>query len=95
MKKLPKNIFNFIERLKQNNNEISKKFPNGVVMSVIETNPQEAFNIIIDTFLGENWYVVDPLNTQQTNTLALDEILYKYNKAYKKEVKKYRKMNKK
>jgi hypothetical protein len=39
----------------------------------------------IDYLLGANWYVVDPLGQTQINEIALDEILTKYSKRYKKE----------
>lgn len=41
----------------------------------------------IKYLLGENWYVVDPLGQNQINEIALYEILEKYSKRYKKEVK--------
>lgn len=44
---------------------------------------------IIDYLLGRDWYVVAPLNTPETNEIALNEILKKYSKEYRKEVKKY------
>lgn len=39
---------------------------------------QEALNILIDYFLGEDWYVADPLGPTQVNAIAVDEILSKY-----------------
>lgn len=39
---------------------------------------QEALNILIDHFLGEDWYVSDPLGPTQVNAIAVDEILSKY-----------------
>lgn len=41
-------------------------------------NSQEALNILIDHFLGDDWYVVMPLNQQQVNTEAVYEILKKF-----------------
>lgn len=41
----------------------------------------------IDYLLGEDWYVVDPLGQTQINEIALDEILSKYSKRFKKEIK--------
>ena len=43
---------------------------------------------IIDYLLGKNWYVVDPLGQDQVNEIALIEILEKYSKEYRKEIKK-------
>ena len=42
---------------------------------------------IIDYLLGEDWYVVDPLGQTQINEIALYEILERYSKRYKKELK--------
>lgn len=44
---------------------------------------------IIDYLLGRDWYVVAPLSTPQTNEIALEKILKKYSKEYRKEVKRY------
>lgn len=90
MKKLPKSAINFINRLKDHDKE--RKEP--VILDVINTKSQEVVNVLCDLFLGENWYVVDPLSTEQVNTLILDNILYKYSHIYRKEVKKYKKERK-
>lgn len=47
---------------------------------------------IIDYLLGHDWYVVSPCSTPQTNEIALGEILKKYSKEYRKEVKRYEKL---
>jgi len=52
---------------------------------------QFALNILIDYILGEDWYVVDPLSNNQINTVAVDCILYKCSKKYRKEVKQHHK----
>lgn len=44
----------------------------------------------IDYLLGEDWYVVDPLGQTQINEIALEQILSKYSKRYKKEMRKRR-----
>ena len=44
----------------------------------------------IKYLLGEDWYVVDPLGRTQINEIALDQILSKYSKRYKKEMRKRR-----
>ena len=90
MKKLPKSAINFINRLKDHDKE--RKEP--VILDVINTKSQEVVNVLCDLFLGENWYVVAPLSTEQVNTLILDNILYKYSHIYRKEVKKYKKERK-
>lgn len=42
------------------------------------TSDYEAFTILRDHFLGENWYVVDPLSHEQCNTEAVYDILLRY-----------------
>ena len=39
---------------------------------------QKAINEICDHLLGEDWYVVDPLTTEQANTIIVYEIEMKY-----------------
>lgn len=39
---------------------------------------QEALNVLIEHFLGPEWYVTDPLGPKQVNAIAVDEILKKY-----------------
>ena len=41
---------------------------------------------IINYLLGEDWYVVDPLGQTQINEIALYEILEKYSRRYRKEI---------
>ena len=36
---------------------------------------QDALNVLITHFLGENWYTVLPLNQEQVNTSAVYQIL--------------------
>lgn len=48
---------------------------------------QKAVNFLKDYLLGEDWYVVNPVNTEQCNAQAVHEILYKYSREYRKEYK--------
>ena len=45
---------------------------------------QEAVNILCDYFLGEDWYIVDPVRNDQANAIIVEEIKNtvpsKYNK---------------
>ena len=41
----------------------------------------------IDYLLGEDWYIADPLGQTQINEIALEQILTKYSRQYKKEIK--------
>ena len=52
------------------------------------TDAQLVVNCLCDLFLGEDWYVTDPLCTGQVNTIILDNILYKYCSEYRKYVNK-------
>lgn len=49
---------------------------------------------IINYLLGEDWYVVDPLGLTQINEIALYEILEKYSRRYRKEIKRWKKRSK-
>lgn len=40
---------------------------------------------VIQYLLGEDWYVVDPLGQTQINEIALQQILEKYSRKYRKE----------
>ena len=55
--------------------------------------PQLALNFLKDYILGEDWYTINPISTKQINVEIVDEILYKCSKRYRKEVKKYNKLN--
>jgi len=43
-----------------------------------QTPAQVALNEIIHHLLGDKWYVVDPLNQEQVNTVAVYEIIQHY-----------------
>ena len=49
---------------------------------------REFIKFAIKYLLGDNWCVADPLGYNQTIQMALEEILYKYSKKFKKELKK-------
>lgn len=42
--------------------------------------PQIALNILIEHFLGKDWYTPNPVGVKQVNTEAVYEILNKYPK---------------
>jgi hypothetical protein len=50
---------------------------------------QKALNFLKDYLLGEDWYVVNPVNTQQCNTQIVWEILEKYSTEFNKEKKRW------
>ena len=50
---------------------------------------QLAINILTDYLLGEDWYVVTPMNTKQVNACVVEQILDKYSKQWRKDWKNY------
>lgn len=54
-----------------------------------ELEAQGAVDFLCKYLLGENWYVADPVNQEQCNTVIVEEILHRYSKDYKKEYKAY------
>lgn len=48
---------------------------------------QTALNFLQKYLLGEDWYIVNPLSTSQANCEVVHDILYKYSKKYRKEIK--------
>ena len=49
---------------------------------------EEALNVLQHFFLGEDWYVADPISPRQINVYIVNEILSKFPKQYKKFCKK-------
>ena len=56
-----------------------------------ELEPQRAIHMLVDYLLGDDWYFVNPVNAKQGNVFILHEILMRYSRKYRREVKKYRK----
>lgn len=52
---------------------------------------REFVHFIIKYLLGDDWYVVDPLGHEQIIQIALEEILDKYSKEFRKEIKRFNK----
>jgi hypothetical protein len=52
---------------------------------------QKAIDFLTNYLLGEDWYVVNPVNTQQCNTQIVFEILEKYSPEFNKEMKRWSK----
>ena len=72
----------FITERYKTRQDTNNFFPAGI-------SDAEFREFIIDYLLGRDWYVVAPCSTPQTNEIALIEILKKYSKEYRKEVKRY------
>lgn len=51
----------------------------------------QAMEFLKDYLLGENWYTVNPLNSEQVNTEIVFEILWKHSRTFRKEWKAYKK----
>ena len=54
---------------------------------------QTALNILIDYLLGDDWYVVMSMGVEQVNACAVEQILDKYSKQWKRDWKHYEKEN--
>ena len=48
-------------------------------------NAQMAINFLKDYLLGEDWYSLMPMSTEQINTEIVCRILVKYSRKYRKE----------
>lgn len=48
---------------------------------------QIGISFLTQYLLGEDWYSVNPISTEQINCEIVHEILYKYSKKYRKEYK--------
>jgi hypothetical protein len=47
-----------------------------------------ALDFLRDYLLGEDWYIINPVNHEQGNTQLVHEILMKYSRQYREEYKK-------
>lgn len=54
---------------------------------------QQAIDILISYLLGDDWYIAGSCNTKQANACAVEQILDKYSKKWKKDWKNYEKSN--
>lgn len=75
---------NFVDWLE----EECKKDPDNLLDPPLE--PQLALNFLCDYLLGEDWCVVMPESQKQVNAAIVYDILEKYSKRFRKEVKQYR-----
>lgn len=55
------------------------------------TSPLLALEVLCDYLLGEDWYVSIPMSQDQINTCIVDDILKKYSREYRKDIKKFQK----
>ena len=46
---------------------------------------QQAISILIDYLLGDDWFVASSMNIEQVNACAVEQILDKYSKQWKKD----------
>jgi hypothetical protein len=53
-------------------------------------NAQKALDLLQTYLLGEDWYIVNPVNVEQGNSQVVHEILLKYSPQYMREWKDYR-----
>ena len=64
-------------------------FSCGLIPAPMEA--QQAISILVDYLLGDDWYVASSMNTEQVNACAVEQILDKYSKQWKKDWKHYSK----
>lgn len=50
---------------------------------------QQAINLLVNYLLGDAYYIAMPMNSQQCNTIIVDDILRKYSRRYRKDVDQY------
>lgn len=60
-------------------------------MMPVSLNAQLAISFLKDYLLGQDWYFPSPASSKQVNTEIVYEILEKYSKEFKKELKQLRK----
>lgn len=78
---------NFVEWL----SDECKKDPDNLCDPPLD--PQMAMHFLCDYLLGETWYAPISENQEQVNTAIVYDILYKYSKKFRKQVKEFRKNN--
>lgn len=77
---------NYIDFIKDK--ELKRKDKGNIFYTGI--TDEEFITFIINYLLGEDWYVTDPLGHNQVNQIALEEILNKYSKKFRKELSNYK-----
>lgn len=50
---------------------------------------QQAINLLVNYLLGDAYYIAMPMNSEQCNTIIVDDILRKYSRRYRKDVDQY------
>jgi len=55
----------------------------------------DAIQTLVKYLLGEDYYIVDPVNGEQGNAIIVDDILRKYSRKYRKQLKAEEKLKKK
>lgn len=78
----------FIEEKEKNREDKDNIYCTGIT-------EREFIKFSIKYLLGDNWYVIDPLGYNQTIQMALEEILDRYSKEFRKELSDYRKRHQK
>lgn len=81
---------NFLDWLNEQNTTVNK---DNIFPPALE--PQMAVNFLQEYLLGEEWYTVNPISTMQVNSEIVFEILLRYSKRFRKELKHMRKEERK
>lgn len=79
---MDKNLHDFLDERYANREDKGNIFGVGIT-------DKEFVNYTIEYLLGKDWYVVDPLGRTQINEIALQDILLKHSKRFRKEHKKW------
>ena len=56
-----------------------------------KVDTEQALDILTSYLLGDDWYVVDSMSTEQCNAIVVEQILDKYSKQWRKDWKTYEK----
>jgi len=71
----------------------SKKYRNQSPHKSELLNYEQAIGKIMGYLLGDNYYIVDPVNMEQGNSVIVHDILKQYSKRYRKELREESKMD--
>lgn len=77
-KENPDGFIAYMDKLYEDREDKDNIYPVGITDA-------EFRHFIIYYLLGEDWYVTDPLGQLQINEIALEEVLERYSRRYRKE----------
>ncbi len=80
LKEFKKEVSEDINRINRVWKGTNTPYESDNIFTEVTINDSEFRQLIIELILGKDWYVTDPLNGGQVNTIALVEIIQKYNR---------------